>query len=313
MQILFAETDEEHPLTINEIISKLADYNIEVERKTIYADIEALRQFGLDIKMEKTKTYDYFLASRTFELPELKLLVDAVQSSKFITVKKSNELIKKLESLTSKYEAIQLQRQVYISNRVKAMNESIYYNVDTIHQAITAGKKIYFQYYDYTVEKEKRFRKNGEYYQVSPVTLTWDDENYYLITYSAKYQGLTHYRVDKMNDIRLSEETRDIITHNEFDIAGYAKKVFGMYNGEEDNVTIQFDNSLAGVVIDRFGKDVSIRKLDEKDFTVTLKVAVSPVFIGWLFQFGDMAKVLSPESLICDLKQRAHMLLQQYE
>lgn len=313
MQILLNETDEDHSLTITDLISRLTDYNINVERKTIYADIEALRQYGLDIKMQKSKTFGYSIASRTFELPELKLLVDAVQASKFITAKKSNELIKKLESLTSKYEATQLQRQVVVTNRTKTMNESIYYNIDAIHQAMAAGKKICFQYFDYTVDKEKKFRKNGAFYVESPVTLSWDDENYYLIAYSAKYQGFTHYRVDKMYSIRLSEETKEVYNKDKFDIALYAKKIFGMFQGEEQLVTIQFDNSLSGVVFDRFGKDVYLVKTDENHFTVTLKIAVSPVFIGWLFQFGTLAKVLSPESLIKELKQKAGSIMQLYE
>jgi len=313
MQIFFNETDETHPLTLNQIISRLAVYNIEAERKTIYADIEALRKFGLDIKMQKSKTFDYFLASRSFELAELKLLVDAVQASKFITAKKSKELIRKLEALTSKYEASQLQRQVYVSNRIKTMNESIYYNVDTIHQAIAVGKKISFQYFEYTVDKQKKFRKNGEYYIVSPVALTWDSENYYLISYSSKYKGLTHYRVDKMNNINLGDELSKILNHEKFDVALYAKKVFGMYNGEQQQVSIQFHNSLVGVVIDRFGKGVHIVKSGSEHFTVNLSIAVSPVFIGWLLQFGIMAKVMSPESLIRDIKGQANALLRNYE
>ncbi|WP_348980872.1 WYL domain-containing protein [Dehalobacter sp. MCB1] len=312
MKILFNETDENNALTVNDLIARLAKANIDVERKTIYSDILALRDFGLDIKMERSKTYNYFMASRTFELPELKLLVDAVQSSKFITIKKSNELIKKLQSLASRYEAVQLQRQVYVSNRVKTMNESIYYNVDVIHQAIISGKKIGFKYFEYTVDKQKKYRKDGQFYEVSPVSLTWDDENYYLITYSLKYQDLTHYRVDKMTDIFLSNEPRDIYNKDEFDVALYAQKVFGMFNGEEQQVKIQFDNSLVGVVVDRFGKNVNIIKSDEAHFTVSLKITISPVFVGWLFQFGAMVKVLSPDSLIEELRQQAYSIFKLY-
>lgn len=312
MKIFLCETDENHPITISEIISRLADFNISVERKTVYDDIEVLRQFGCDIKLQKSKTYDYFLASRDFSLPELKLLVDAVQSSKFITVKKSNELIKKIESLASRHEAVHLQRQVYVNNRVKTMNESIYYNVDAIHQAIASGKKICFRYFHYTVDKKKDFRKNGEHYITSPVALTWDDENYYLITYSDKYQSLTHYRVDKMADISISAEHRDIHDQDNFDIALYAKKVFGMFNGEEQEVKLQFDNSLAGVIIDRFGKDVYFSRVDDEHFEINLKISVSPVFIGWLFQFGEMARVISPDCLIQELKYRADSIAKLY-
>lgn len=313
MKIFLEETDENHPLTLNEIMMSLANSGIEVERKTVYDDIETLRQFGLDIKMEKSKTYRYFLASRTFELPELKLLVDAVQASKFITVKKSHELIKKLGNLASRYEANQLQRQVYVSNRIKTMNESIYYNVDTIHQAIAHNRKIRFRYFEYTVDKQKHFRRNGEDYVTSPISLSWNDENYYLIAYSAKYQGFTHYRVDKMDRIRLCDELCEKYSQGEFDIARYAKKVFGMFSGEEQQVIIQFDNALAGVVIDRFGKDVAIMRSDQEHFTVCLRIALSPVFVGWLFQFGTMARVLAPDTLIQKLHEQARDLLALYE
>ena len=312
MRIFLTETDEEHSLTISEIISKLANYDVLVERKTIYADIETLRQFGIDIKLQKTKTFDYSVASRDFELPELKLLVDAVQSPKFITAKKSNELIKKIEGLTSKHEASQLQRQVFVANRVKTMNESIYYNVDTLHQAIADGKKINFRYFEYTIDKEKQFRRNGEKYIASPIALAWDDENYYLISYSERHSGLVHYRVDKMNAITILDEKRDMPDKDRFDLASYTKKVFGMYSGEEQSVKLQFDNSLVGVVLDRFGKDISIVKADDKHFTVTIHVAISPVFIAWIFQFGDSVKVLSPKSLIEELENRAKSILENY-
>ncbi|MDR0812931.1 MAG: WYL domain-containing protein [Oscillospiraceae bacterium] len=312
MKILLSETDEFHPLTIGEIISQLAEYNIQVERKTVYDDIEALRLFGLDIKLEKSKSYYYFVANRDFELPELKLLVDAVQSSKFITAKKSAELIKKLEGFCSRFDAVKLQRQVFVQNRVKAMNESIYYNVDAIHEAIASGKKISFKYFDYTVKKEKVFRKSGNRYTVSPLALSLNDENYYLISKSAYYVGLTHYRVDKMNSISVLDEPREL-TAAPFNTADYAKKVFGMYGGEETDLKLRFENQLAGVVIDRFGKDVSLRSYDENHFEVNLTVAVSPVFIGWLLQFGDMVTVLSPESLIEELKIRATRLLDKYK
>lgn len=313
MKIFLQETDEDHSLTISDIIAKLAKYNISVERKTVYGDIETLRQFGLDIKMQKSKTFDYLLASRDFELPELKLLVDAVQSSKFITAKKSNELIRKIEGLTSRYEAGKLQRQVFVANRVKTMNESIYYNIDSIHQAIAEGKKLSFKYFDYTINKEKQTRRNGELYIASPISLAWDDENYYLIAFSERHKGLVHYRVDKMNSILITDEIRVIPDVEKFDLADYTKKVFGMFGGQEETVRLQFVNSLVGVVIDRFGKDIAIIKEDEEHFVVTIHVAISPVFLAWLFQFGNSVKVLSPISLIDDIKQRAKLILDNYE
>lgn len=313
MRIFLTETDEEHPLTINDIIIKLANYGISAERKTVYADIETLRQFGIDIKMQKTKTFDYFVASRDFELPELKLLVDAVQSSKFITEKKSHELIKKIESLTSRHEANKLQRQVFVTNRVKTINEGIYYNIDHLHEAIAEGKMVSFRYFEYTVEKQKQFRRNGELYIASPVALAWDDENYYLIAYSERYNGLVHYRVDKIESITIMEEDEKSPDKGCFDLASYAKMVFGMFGGDEVFVKLRFDNSLVGVVIDRFGKDVPIMKEDETHFIIAIDVAISPVFIGWLFQFGNKVKVLAPLALVEEIEYRAQSILDNYK
>ena len=208
MKILLEKTDEEHTLTVPEMISELAKLGISAERRSIYDDIEYLKLFGIDICTKKSKTTDYFVASRDFELPELKLLVDSVQSSKFITRKKSLELISKIEKLTSEANAKKLQRQVFVTNRVKTLNERIYYNVDKIHDAIAENKQITFKYFYRDVDKKQVYRKNGELYKESPVALTWDDENYYLITYKEKYDSYVHYRVDKMENIELSEEDR---------------------------------------------------------------------------------------------------------
>jgi len=313
MKIFLEKTDEEHTLTVNDLIGELERLDIAAERKTIYDDIDELRQYGLDIVRRKSKTFDYFVASKTFELAELKLLVDAVQASKFITIKKSNELIKKLESCASIYEARQLQRHVFVSNRVKTMNESIYYNVDKLHTAISEKKQISFKYFEYTIDKQKSFRKNGENYITNPCALSWDDENYYLITYNEKYKDLVHYRVDKMTNIEMTDTPAELPNSKEFDVADYAKKVFNMYGGEEQDVSLQFDNSLIGVVIDRFGKDVFVNKIDEQHFGIRLKIVVSPTFLAWLFQFGSQVKILSPISLIDQIKAKATEVLGQYE
>lgn len=314
LKMLNEKTDEDNTMTINDMIAELDRYGIAAERKSIYDDLEALRHYGLDIASRKSKTTDYYVASRLFELPELKLLVDAVQCSKFVTHKKSNELIKKIESLSSYRQAQSLQRQVYVSNRVKTINESIYYNVDRLHAAIAENKKVSFKYFDYDIKKEKAFRKNGDKYSVSPYALSWDDENYYLITFSTKYNDFTHYRVDRMTDIDLIDEERDSLPDREhFDIAEYTKKVFNMFGGEEVLVQLQFDNSLVNAVIDRFGKDVVIGKMDECSFYIWIKVAISSTFFAWISQFGNKIKVLSPESVI--EKYRSHMrdILAQYE
>jgi len=313
LKTLDEKTDEENTMTINDMIAELDRYGINAERKSIYDDLEALRHYGLDIASRKSKTTDYFVASRLFELPELKLLVDAVQCSKFVTHKKSNDLIKKIESLASYRQAQSLQRQVYVSNRVKTINESIYYNVDRLHVAIAENKKVSFKYFDYDIKKEKAFRKNGEKYLVSPYALSWDDENYYLITFSTKYNDFTHYRVDRMTDIDLINEERDPLPDREhFDIAEYTKKVFNMFSGEEVMVQLQFDNSLVNAVIDRFGKDVVIGKMDESSFYIWIKVAVSSTFFAWVSQFGNKVKILSPESVFEQFKLHLSGILDQY-
>lgn len=299
MKILMDKTDEENTLTINDLILELDLYGISAERKSVYDDIETLRHYGLDIESRKSKTTNYYIASRAFEVAELKLLVDAVQCSKFITHKKSNELIKKIASLTSYKQSQSLRRQVYVTNRTKAINESIYYNVDRLHAAISEGKKVAFKYFDYDIKKEKVYRKNGEKYVVSPYALSWDDENYYLIAFSTKYNGFTHYRVDRMAEIDLSDDTRDQIPDaGTFDLAQYTKKVFNMFGGEEVRVQIQFDNSLVNAVIDRFGNDIAIGMADESHFFVVVKVAISSTFFAWLSQFGNKAKIISPQLVV---------------
>ena len=310
MRILLEQTDEAHPLSINELISKLADYGVTAERKTIYDDIETLRQFGIDIVMEKSKSYGYYVGGRDFELPELKLLADAVQSSKFITERKSMELIKKLEGLASNYDASKLQRQVYVQNRVKNMNESIYYSVDTLHEAIAEGKRISFKYTYYNTDKKRVYRRDGARYVVSPIVLSWNEENYYLIAYSDERDGFSHYRVDRMSGVKKLDDGRSDYT-NSFNLADYSKKIFGMFPGDESDVKLRLHNSLVDAAIDRFGKDIMLAKDGEQHFTVMIRVVLSPVFYGWLFQFGELCEVVSPQSLRDVLKIRAEKLLSQ--
>ena len=296
MKILLAETDEGHPITVGALIEKLSAYGISAERKAIYDDIEALRQFGLDIVMEKSRANGYYIAARDFQMPELKLLADAVQSSKFITEKKSRALIKKLQSQASVYEAGKLRRQVYMHNRVKSMNESIYYSVDSLHDAIAGGRQISFKYFDYNIAKERVFRRDGARYTVSPIALTWSDEHYYLIAHTEDREGFSHYRVDRMSGVAVREEScSDAIKG--FDLADYTKKVFGMFGGAETDVSLRIHNSMAGAVIDRFGKEASMAADGEAHFILRARVALSPIFYGWLFQFGDLCEVVAPQSL----------------
>ena len=237
MQMLKENTDENHAMSANDIISALAKQGISAERKSIYDDIERLKLFGCDILSRRSEPKGYYLASRDFEIAELKLLVDAVQSSKFITEKKSNQLIHKIEQLASRHEAQTLQRQVVVSNRIKTMNESIYYNVDNIHTAIAGNRQIRFQYFQWNVKKEPQLRHGGAWYHISPWGLSWDDENYYLVGFDSEAGLIKHFRVDKMLRIALSNETREGREHfKKLDMADYARKSFGMFGGEEETV-----------------------------------------------------------------------------
>ena len=304
MKILLEKSDEKHPLTVSDIINELDEIGIPAERKSIYSDIELLKEFGLDIICEKARANYYYIGNRDFELPELKLLVDAVQSSKFITHKKSEELIKKIEKLTSIYEAKELDRQVVVADRVKNMNESIYYNVDEIHKAIQENKQIQFKYFDYNLDKHIEYRRNGELYKVSPYALTWADDNYYLVAYHERYNDISNFRVDRMNNIEVIEKEKvQMIDQNDFNIADYSKKIFNMFSGEPEEVELQFDNSLINVVIDRFGKDVIIHKNSNGTFRIIVDVVPSDTFLGWLFMFGDNVKILSPLIVIEKFKE----------
>lgn len=314
VKILSEETDDLHALTMPQILEKLSNYGVTADRKIIYLDLEELRKFGFDIISERQgKSYYYHLGARVFELPELKLLVDSVQSAKFITDKKSNELIKKIESLVSKYESKQLQRQVVISGRVKTMNENIYYNVDQIHQAIGKECQIQFQYFQWNINKDMQLRKNGALYQVSPWALMWDDENYYLIAYDEQEDKIKHYRVDKMLKVKVTPVPRKGKKQfNNFKLPKYTKSLFGMFSGTETNVTIEAENTKVGILIDRFGKDIPIIPIDENHFKTTVSVFVSNQFLGWIISLGSGIRLIAPKSIIHQMQEEIKRLNNQY-
>lgn len=294
--ILMHQSDEDHPIPVPDLIQELERWDIKAERKSIYDDLNALVDMGVDIQSRKGRTPGWFIGQRDFELAELKLLVDAVQSSRFITKRKSDALIRKLEQLASTHQARQLQRQVYVDRRVKAMNESIYYNVDKLHTAIAQNNAITFQYFDYDMNKEKVFRHDGALYRVSPYGLIWNSENYYLAAFDSASQQMRHYRVDKMTQIELTGEKRQ--GGSEFDVADYAQKHFGMYSGDEVTMTLRFRRSMVNVVLDRFGQDVMLIPDGEDHFTVALPLVMSPQFFGWLFGLGDAVQLMSPPAAV---------------
>ena len=315
IRIFSQETDDEHALTLQEIIAKLAAVNITADRKTLYTDFEDLRQFGFDIiAQQRDRTTYYHLGERDFELPELKLLVDSVQAAKFITTRKSQELIRKLERYASVYQAAQLNRQVYIAGRVKAMNESIYYNIDRLHSAINAGVQIRFQYGQWNLNKEMELRRGGNWYRVSPWALTWDNEKYYLVAYDADANMIKHYRVDKMLRIKALDEPRQgQKAFVAFDMALYSKSVFGMFTGEETTVTLEAENHMVGILIDRFGKDIGLAPISDSHFQATVNVIASPQFIGWIVALGKNIRIVAPDALVERMREEIHRLSEQYK
>ncbi len=312
---MLEKTDDNHVLSMPQIQKELARYDITADRKSLYDDLEALKVLGLDIIGEKQGLgYTYHVGKKTFDLAELKLLVDAIQSSKFITEKKSNDLIKKITGLCSNYEASQLKRQVVVHGRVKTMNESIYYLVDDIHRAIAENRQISFKYMRWTKEKKMVSRKDG-LYKASPWALTWDDENYYMIAYDSEEKKIKHFRVDKMKNITVLSEERDgRKTFEGFDLAGYSKMSFGMYHGNATQVKIAFKDELVGVFLDRFGKDIPILDSNEPGWTESrVTVAVSNQFLGWVFALGTDVKILGPIEVVNQLAREAKAIVNLYQ
>ncbi len=295
IEILMRETDEEHGISMAEIISYLAEYGISAERKSIYDDFLVLEELGLGVVATPTRPPKYKLENRVFEIAELKMLVDAVQASKFITAKKSREIIEKLGFFAGVHSLRKLSRQVYVEDRIKTMNSSTIYSIDAIHTSINEDKKLSFKYFDYNGEKKKVYRHGGKPYTVSPAALLWDDEKYYLVAYDEDEKIIKNFRVDKMSDVVFLDKTR---TRGEFldkfNPADYSKKIFSMYGGREELVTVECREKLAGAVIDRFGTEPLFTKTDF-GFKFTIRVMISPLFFAWIFGFGEDMRIVAPE------------------
>ncbi|MBO4750642.1 MAG: WYL domain-containing protein [Lachnospiraceae bacterium] len=298
LRLLSEEGSEEKPVTVGRMIEYLDAQGIGAERKSIYDDMEKLRDFGIDVIKNGNRTGGgYFLGTRDFELPELKLLVDAVQSSRFITTKKTRELIEKLERIAGKQDAGKLQREVHVVGRAKTENEGIYYSVDSIHRGMQENRQIAFVYMDWNANKEMVPRSEKERI-VSPWALLWNNENYYLIAYDGQSEAVRHFRVDKMGNVHVLEKERlGAEAFGKIDLASYSNQTFGMFGGREELVTLSLPLHMAGVVIDRFGKEVALRKMADGTIRVRTKLAVSGQFFGWLAGLGKDAKVLSPDSV----------------
>lgn len=289
-------TDEEHPASVQELIDHLAGHDIRAERKSIYDDIRSLNEYGVEVLHRRGKNGGYYVSQRDFQLSELKLLVDAVLSSRFLTAKQSMELIRKLAALSSAHEGELLRREVVLAGRVKIREDNILEKVDILHEAIEKNRKVSFRYFDWGVDRQKHFRPKS--YLASPYALLWDDENYYLVADSPRH-GLTHYRVDKMEELFLSFDPREFTKEaKEFDPARYSSEVFGMFRGERKQVKLRMENSLAGVVVDRFGQDILLIPDGDTHFTFTVNVSLSPNFFGWVAGFGGRAAVLFPKTAV---------------
>ena len=312
LEIFIKDTDQTHGISMAEILEKLSSYGISAERKSIYDDIATLGELGFDIVILPEKPPKYTLAKRPFEFAELKMLVDAVETSKFITRERSKELIEKLRAYAGKSERAELRRLVYVEDRIKTENDFSVENIDHIHKAINANKRITFRYFDYTGDKKRIFRHDGKRYEVSPASLVLSDDNYYLVAYDADAKTNKNFRVDKMSDIIITEEKRDSeVTGERFNPAEYKRKVFGMYGGKEELVTLGFSEHLAGVIIDRFGKNETFFKTKE-GFKVSVRVMLSPNFYGWVLGFGKDMQILSPEWVKKELFERLEEVKEAY-
>ena len=295
-QLLLERSDEEHPISTQSLIDALERQGVAAERKSIYRDMAALEEFGLDVQGQRGRRAGWFVGERLFQLPELKLLVDAVQSCKFISRSKSQALIHKLESLASVHQARQLQRQVYVTGRSKTVNELVYYTIDQLHTAISENRAVTFRYFDYNLQKTPVFRRDGKRYTVSPYGLIWDNSNYYLAGYDHDHGQLRHYRVDKMAELAVTGLPRaGGREYASLDMGAYVQKHFGMFSGQEGQVRLRCHNRLIGVILDRFGLDVILIPDGEEHFTVTVTAVVSTQFLGWLFGLGPDAQLTAPD------------------
>ena len=304
LQYLLENTDDEHYANVTDIIEHLAvEYDIHVDRKTIYADIKLLREYGeqFDIEIDDRKsTKGYRIMSREFELDELQLLIDSVQSSKFITDRKAKVLTDKLKRLTSRHNRRVLDRRAYVANRIRNMNDSVFYFVDNIHAAIADDKKITFRYFTYNAQKEKEYNRKS--YIASPFALLWNDGNYYMMAFESG--KMKYFRVDRMDNVKLTDEKRSGKGENrEIILSERSTKVFAMYGGKEERVSLRFSNHLIGVVIDRFGRDIMMIPDGSKHFTVSVVVEISPQFFGWLCGLGKGVKITFPDEVIEQMKK----------
>lgn len=310
LELLRHNTDESHPLSTNQIVEELACMGIPCDRRTVSQDIVTLNDLGYEIMSTMIK-HDkcYYVEDRSFSVPELKILIDAVHASNFITEKKSEELIAKIAALAGSHRGEVLKHNMVYFNTRKHSNEKILYSVDTLEEAILTQRKVIFLYFDLNEKGERVYRRDGHHYVVEPVALIFNEDNYYLMVYSAKHNGTANYRVDRMEAVEMiDEQITDSALLLRDSIGNYTEQAFKMYGGEPVDITIRFDTKLIGVVYDKFGEDTKMIRLAENTYEATVKVQISPTFWGWIFQFGKQMEITSPKEVIEEYKTRAAMI-----
>ncbi|MCR5203359.1 MAG: WYL domain-containing protein [Lachnospiraceae bacterium] len=310
------QTDESNGLSIPMIQEELKKYNVMANRQVLYEDFKALTEFGSEIKKygngSKTR---YYMAEEKFKSAELKLLIDAVQASKFLTKRKTDDLIRKLNRINNSTEDESLlNRQVYVAGRIKNMNNSIYDTIDVLHEAIYSNKMVTFQYFSWNVKKEMELRHDGAYYEVSPWALFWDSDKYYLVAYDFKDRIIKHYRVDKMLNVSLTDKKRKGVTAFEkLDKSTYTQMHFSMFGGEKETVTLECSNDMANVIIDRFGMDIDIKPVSDDKFRVDVEVIMSDKFLSWVISLGEGCKVVGPDEAVKKVKVVGNRINSEYE
>lgn len=314
-EILRQETDEDNPMPTSVLMKKLDEMGIHCDRRTIYADIKLLNDCGYEVLCNKSQKNEYYVVDRSFDLPELRILLDAVQAASFITEKKTAEFVDKIADLAGSRRSEVIKQNIVAFNTTKNTNEAIYYSVNEIALAINCKKKVQFTYFDYDTNHKKVYRKDGKVYTVNPFATIFSDDNYYLVCYDDKYLSVTHYRIDRMDKVKKTEEDVKPLPddHTLHDLKTHKKSVFGMYNGETENVQFIIDKNLIDVVYDKFGKDLKIMAYGEDKYTFTAEVKVSPIFFGWCCAFGERLKVVAPSSIIERIKEHVKTITNMYE
>ena len=314
-EILRQETDEDNPMPTSVLMKKLDEMGIHCDRRTIYADIKLLNDCGYEVLCNKSQKNEYYVVDRSFDLPELRILLDAVQAASFITERKTKEFVDKIADLAGSRRSEVIKQNIVAFNTTKNTNEAIYYSVNEIALAINAKKKVEFTYFDYDANHKKVYRKDGKVYTVNPFATIFSDDNYYLVCYDDKYLSVTHYRIDRMDKVKmLDEDVKPLPSdHALHDLKKHKKSVFGMYNGETEKVKFVIEKNLIDVVYDKFGKDLKLMSFGDDKYTFTAEVKVSPIFFGWCCAFGERLKVVAPDSVIERIKEHVKTITNMYE